>query len=201
MSNSLNLVPDREISMMEEPLARWQSNLARLITHQNLDQFLHRYCQSVFDLGLEALGAHEGTIWTIDSEESYLLPIYNNGPDHERFVGGFQQPLGEGMLSMVFASGQLLCEDQVYQSNKQHKKLDQELEKLTCTMIAAPLFFGGRLRGVISAVKLKSRESPEDLDPKGFSGEDAESLGDLSQVIGRLIDHRLIELGFCGSDE
>jgi hypothetical protein len=44
--------------------------------------------------GFTGAGAHEGTVWRVDEPGENLQPVYNTGPDAEKFVGSFKQPLG-----------------------------------------------------------------------------------------------------------
>jgi GAF domain-containing protein len=60
-------------------------------------------------------------------------------------------------------------------------------------MVATPLYFGGELRGVISAVQLRApdADSPE---PPGFSPQHLETLQLTATVLARLVEQQLLSL-------
>jgi GAF domain-containing protein len=155
----------------------------------------------IFDGGMRAVlieafraaGAHEGTIWLLNCEQTALIPVFNSGPHATAFVGQFEQPLANGMISLVIASEQPLCENQVWRNSAQDKALDDKLGLRTHAMIAVPLVFSGQLRGVISCVQLQGADSSEP-DPPGFQPEHLRNVQLTSSVIGRLIDARLLAL-------
>lgn len=135
------------------------------------------------------IGAHEGTVWLLDEERTNLVPRFNNGPQAENFVGIYRQSLNSGMISMVVSTEQPICENDVHLNQQQDKKLDQELGVLTCSMVATPLYFGGELRGVISAVRLKpNAAAPE---PPGFGPLQMEHLQLAAAILSGLVDRRL----------
>lgn len=159
----------------------------------------------VFDAGMRALvltafrlvGADEGTIWLIDSSGEVLVPRFNSGPHAEGFVGVHRQPLSKGMISMVVATEQPICENEVYKNARQDKAVDQKLGLRTCAMIAVPLVFSGELRGVISCVQVRPGNS-QDPDPPGFTHEHLVQIQLASNLLGRLLEARLLShcLGF-----
>ena len=117
------------------------------------------------DLSSAFLTAHadEGTVWFLSDDGGSLVARYNSGPDSERIVG-FQQPLGRGLISMVFETEQAFCENDVQRNSVQDKRLDQRLGKATQALIAVPFGFRGEICGVISCVRLSSGN--------GFTGRD-----------------------------
>ena len=54
------------------------------------------------------VGGCEGTVWLADSEEKYLIASYNSGDDADSLIG-FEQPIGSGIISMVFSQQQPYC--------------------------------------------------------------------------------------------
>ena len=159
----------------------------------------------VFDAGMRALlmssfqlvGADEGTIWLIDEGSEVLIPRFNSGPYAEGFVGIHRQPLTKGMISMVVATEQPICENEVYKNERQDKEVDRKLGLRTCAMIAVPLVFSGELRGVISCVQVRPGNSA-DPDPPGFTQENLLEILLASSLLGRLLEGRLLAhcLGF-----
>jgi hypothetical protein len=145
---------------------------------------------SVLNTGLANAGAHEGTVWLADADGEHLVPVVNTGPNAARFVGSFRQPLARGLISMVFATEQPFCENEVYAHQVQDRTLDLSLGVVTCSMIALPFYFAGQLRGIVSCVQVKPADSPD--DPPGFSIASIRDLQQATVVLSRLIDHRLV---------
>jgi hypothetical protein len=141
--------------------------------------------------GFVQSGAHEGTVWLIDASERFLVPRFNNGPKAASFVGRFRQSLQSGMVSMVVATQQPICENRAHLNAVYDPRLDQELGLVTSAMIAVPFYFAHQLRGVISAVQLR-RASSDEPTPPGFSPHDLHQLQRTADVLERLIEHELL---------
>jgi len=139
------------------------------------------------------IGAHEGTVWLIDDAREALVPRFNSGPKAQDLVGVFRQPLDRGIISLAFVSEQSICENDVYRNDRQDRTVDEKLDQLTCAMLAVPIAFGRELRGVVSAVKLKARDS-KTPDPVGFSSGDLRFAELVTSIIGCLLDAKLVEL-------
>lgn len=146
-----------------------------------------------------AVGAHEGTVWLLDEDRSYLVPRFNTGPNAANFVGHFRQSVRAGMISMIVSTELPLCENDVCKNERRDPTLDKKLNLQTCAMLAAPLYFGGELRGVISAVQLR-QPGATGPEPPGFSPQHLESLQLAANIISRLIEHQLLSLA-VGLDE
>src|SRR5207249_2691281 len=95
LSQRCSLLPDPHFADLGPVLAQRLEQVAMRITPWNFRSLLDTLMQEVFQHGLTATGAHEGTIWLLDPEEQNLVPAYNTGPDADRFVGTFSQPLNE----------------------------------------------------------------------------------------------------------
>jgi GAF domain-containing protein len=116
------------------------------------------------------LSADEGTLWVIDEEGEALVPRWNSGPNAAQILSRHRQRLTGGLISLVCATEQPLCENAVYRNTQQDPTLDRKLGVLTCAMIAVPLRLFGETVGVLSCVKLKNTlEAP---DPEPFSAAD-----------------------------
>ncbi len=140
--------------------------------------------------GLDRVGAHEGTVWLLDEARESLVPKFNSGPRAADFVGQFRQSLRSGMISMVVATEQPICENDVHRNRQQDRSLDSALALRTCAMLAVPFYFAGELRGVISAVQLKAAESTEP-DPAGFAMDHLAHLQRTAALLSRLVEHRI----------
>lgn len=167
--------------------------LAALAGAGAFEEFFDATMRALLTESLRCIGAHEATVWLLDETRTFLIPRFNTGPQAASFVGSFRQSLRSGMLSMVVSTEQPICENEVHQNQQQDKSLDRELGVLTCAMLATPLYFGGALRGVISAVQLKPAAiaAPE---PPGFTPHHLEALQLTASVLARLVDHQLYAL-------
>ena len=158
---------------------------------ENLASTLHRIgFASLVDAeasaGLTAafLAAHadEGTVWLMNPDGNGLVALSNSGPDAARIVG-FQQPLGRGLISMVFETEQAFCENDVQRNAAQDKRLDQHLGKATQSLIAVPLIIGGEVCGVISCVQLSRKD--------GFTGRDLDLITRAADNLQQAIERSL----------
>jgi len=135
--------------------------------------------------------ADEGTLWLVDSMGEYLVPAYNTGPNADKLIGKFRQPLNAGLICMVFASEQPFIENDVRQNSRQSPLLDNLLQVQTYALIAVPFYFLKTCRGVISCVQLKTSNT-ESQKPTGFAPGDLETVQRAASVLTRLIDYRLL---------
>lgn len=187
----MTLLPDERLLALRPALLGVLHEAAREISGDAFGAFLGKSMQSLLCETFRRVGAHEGTVWLLDETKSALVPQFNSGAQAERFVGRFRQSLGSGMISMVAATEQSICENEVCRNQRQDQRLDKELSVKTWAMLAVPFSYFGELRGVISCVQLIPAESAESLPP-GFS---PHHLGELQQVAGllsRLIEYRLL---------
>jgi len=166
---------------------------ARRACGESFVALFHGNAQRLLAECFARIGADEGTVWLLDDADKALVPRFNSGPRAHELVGVLRQPLDRGMVSMVFASAQSVCENDVYRNELQDKTVDRTLGQLTCAMLVVPLVFGRELRGVVSAVKLKPPDSGLP-DPAGFSGEDLRFSELIVSTIGCLLDAKLLEL-------
>jgi hypothetical protein len=139
------------------------------------------------------VGGCEGTVWLFDEKAGDLVAVLNSGVDADSLIG-FRQPLGQGIISLVFVQQQPYCENDIQASEGHDDTLDRKISKHTTAMIAVPFYFGFGLRGVVSCVQLEEAASPRD----GFSFGDVETLSRVSNMIERLINESLFSsaLGF-----
>ena len=164
---------------------------------ENFDELFDHLARNFLLDTFARAGADEGTVWLLDAGRKELVPVYNSGPRAKEFVGTFKQSLRSGMISMVVATEQPICENEVYKNERQDKEVDRKLGLRTCAMIAVPLVFSGELRGVISCVQVRPGNSA-DPDPPGFTQENLLEILLASSLLGRLLEGRLLAhcLGF-----
>ena len=92
------------------------------------------------------------------------------------------------------ASEQAICENKVYERADHSKRIDEEIGRITCAMIAAPFYLGGSIRGVLSAVQWKDPQG--DPDPPGFTAVHLGKVQRLSIVLERLLNYQLLRIIF-----
>ncbi len=171
---------------------------AELVGETAFEEFFDRTMRAHLVKAIAAAQAHEGTVWLLDETRSHLVPRFNSGPIAKSFVGSFRQNLRSGMISMVVATEQPICENQVHRNQQQDPTLDQQLQLVTCAMLAVPFYFAGELRGVISAVQLK--ENADAPEPPGFSAENLDTLQLAAEVLSRMVEHQLLSLALGRED-
>ncbi|MHA3775014.1 GAF domain-containing protein [Verrucomicrobiota bacterium sgz303538] len=190
MAGQISVIPDGLLSEFKHSFER-QLRAAASALDEDFASYFDRNLREMVIAGLTAAEADEGTIWIIDAARETLLPVFNSGPHAAEFVGRFRQSLRSGMISMVVATEQPMCENDVHMNQRQDRTLDSQLGVQTCAMIAVPFYFAGELRGVLSGVQLRS---PGDTLPKphGFAWEHLLVLQRTATLLGRLIEHRLM---------
>jgi len=192
----LTVLPDSRLDSVREILSTRMEEAAQAVADGAFDECFNITMKAALKDGLAQASAHEGTVWLLDPTGSFLIPRFNNGPDAENFVGAFHQSVQAGMIGMVVSTEQPICENEVHKNARQDRTLDEKLGVTTCSMLAVPFYFAGKLRGVISAVQLKRADAT--TDPAGFSPENLRTLQHTADVIERLVEHELLSfsLGF-----
>lgn len=141
------------------------------------------------------VGGCEGTVWLADRTRENLVAVYNSGSDAEQLVG-FEQPVGSGIISLVFTQQQPYCENDISASPGHDDTLDKKIEKRTQAMIAVPFYFGYGLRGAISCVQLDDNPN----GATGYSSNDVQTLVRASNIVERLINDSLLSSALGLSD-
>lgn len=190
MGDRLTQLQDARLVAVRPVIAERVRELAEVASGANFEEFFDATMRALLVENFRAIGAHEGSVWLLDEARSALIPRFNSGPHAANFVGRFQQSVRAGMISMVVSMEQPICENEVHRNSQQDKRLDSELKLVTCSMLAVPLYFGGELRGVISAVQLKQAGS-NDPDPSGFTPEHLGTLQMTASVLSRLLEQQL----------
>lgn len=133
--------------------------------------------------------------WIMNPDRTQLAVVY--GEPDDRMMGR-ELPIGEGMISLVLASEQALCENAVYESERHSSRFDKELGIITCAMIAVPFYLDGQLVGVLSCIRQKNQ--PSDPDPPGFSAAHLNAMQHLARTTERQIKY-LTLLKLTGLEE
>jgi len=192
MSERLAVLNDDRLNAIRPIITARLREAAGLVGGGAFEEFFDGTMRALLHDGLKRVNAHEGTVWLLDPTRSFLMPRFNTGPNASEFVGRFRQSLRSGMISMVVATEQPICENEVQKNQQQDKTLDRQLGLLTCSMIVVPFYFSDEMRGVISAVRLKAAGDSD--EPPGFGVEDLEALQLTTSVLTRMIEYRLLSL-------
>lgn len=188
ISGNLNLVADPELSaagaQLEDRLRRWAEGLDLEGFQDLMDPLARRVVAGAF----QWMGASEGTIWLARPSSRSLVAAFNTGPQSANLIG-FEQPLDQGIVSLVYANEQAYCENEIARRESHDSTLDRKLGKETAALLAVPFYFAFGLRGVISCVQFSA---PSDGDAPGFDSRHVEELASAATLVERLINSRLI---------
>ena len=178
----LNILPDPRLEPLTAGIQARLAQIAGLINADNFAELLSPLATALLLDAFEGVGAHEGSVWLVDTADKCLTVAFNNGPDAEK-LRSYRQPLDKGLVSMVFAN------QQPFVMNQDRSGMDlsvQELLKIrVTTMIAVPLYFLGECRGVVSCVKVARGNEPE---PPGFPAESLQPIKRAADALHALID-------------
>ena len=191
MSARWTIVPDPRFASLQTALQERLVATANSIQSENFSALLDPLARDVLERGFAEAGAHEGTIWLQDADGKHLVPVYNTGPDADKMVGKFRQPLNAGLICMVFASEQPIVENEVFKNAHQSKLLDETLQVQTYALIAAPFHFLKSCRGVISCVQLKRPET-EAKQLRGFEFGHLSAVQRAAALLSQMIELRLL---------
>ena len=191
MAGRMTVLPDERLVALRPELMAALRETAREVGGTAFAGFFDASMAGLLIAGFRRVGADEGTVWLLDEERSGLIPRFNSGPHAPRIVGGFRQSLSAGMISMVAATEQPICENEVCKNERQDRTLDTELHVKTWAMLAVPFYFFGELCGVISCVQLQPEDAAE-TPPAGFRAGHVEELQHTAGLLSRLIEYRIL---------
>jgi hypothetical protein len=188
LSGSLNLIADPDLtaagSQLEDRLQRWADGLDVSGFNELMDPLVCRVLAGAF----QWVGASEGTVWLSAPQNRSLVAAFNTGPQAMDLIG-FEQPLDQGIVSLVYANEQAYCENEIAGRDSHDATLDHKLGKETAAMLAVPFYFAFGLRGVISCVQFRQTDAAE---APGFDSRHVEELASSATLVERLINSRLI---------
>ncbi len=187
MTNRLNFIADPELtavrSHLQDRLEGWVDGLDPGEFQQLLDPLMQNELQRTF----KSVNGAEGTVWLASGDGDNLVAVFNSGPKSHQLIG-FEQPLGQGIISMVYSHERPYCENEISTNGDTHDDtLDKKIGTATTAMIAVPFYFAYGVRGVISCVQLENQ-----VDVVGFNTSDVDEIVAAASVVERLIDGRLI---------
>jgi hypothetical protein len=136
----------------------------------------------------KATQAENASLWLVKEES--LAAVLGIGPHADFFVNRYEQPLQQGIISLVYASGQPIFENAISDNPNHSKVLDNKLGITSDAMIAAPVTALGEIVGVVTCVHTRpvgttdeaSRFKPRDLGEFEFA----------AACTGRILDSALL---------
>jgi GAF domain len=191
MAARLNLLPEPAFEKLKPALTE---RMTRLGAEVHAEQFRHLFdplLQKILEQGFAEAGAHEGTVWLVDAAGEFLEPAFNNGPQARQIIGHFKQPLGSGLIAMVFATEQPFIENEVSRNAQQSKLLDSRLNVQTQALLVVPFHFLNACRGVVSCVHLKTTGAGAGVLP-GFQPANLARVQSATALVARLIEYRIL---------
>jgi hypothetical protein len=124
----LNILPESSVPGLKSVLSERLERIAETIRPEQFASLLDPAHATDDRTRFVEAGADEGTVWLPDQTGEFLVPAWNTGPQAERLVGKFKQPLSAGLICMVFSSEQPFLENEVWKNTRQSKLLDSMLE-------------------------------------------------------------------------
>lgn len=182
------ILRDPELARLGGDLEEHLENWIKSSTPMEIVGVFDHVCISLLREAFLEVGGCEGSVWLADKDEKNLVAVYNSGEDATSLVG-FEQPVGDGIISMVFVQQQPYCENDIERSHGHDDTLDKKIEKNTMAMIAVPFYFASGIRGVISCVQLGEFDS--ETKTRGFSSDDVSALSRVVNIVERLINETL----------
>jgi len=191
MAARLNLLPEPAFEALKPALSERMTRLGAEVHAVQFGHLLDPLLRRIIEQGFAEAGAHEGTVWLVDATGEFLEPGFNSGPHAPQMTGHFKQPLGSGLISMVFATEQPFIDNEVSRNAQQSKLLDSRLNVQTQALIAVPFHLLNACRGVVSCVQLKAPGSGA-ADPPGFQTAHLARVQAAAALLARLIEYRLL---------
>lgn len=149
-----------------------------------------------FDLledAVKSAGADEGALWLVDDVKRELRPCLSVGGHADVFLNEIRQPLSSGLISMVFFTENSIFEAEVGRRSEYCPDVDSRLGLKTKAMIAMPVFFAQRCRGVFSAVLFD--QGGASVRKSAFLQADFEILAQAAALWSELMDSQLAGVG------
>ncbi len=185
-------LPSAKFKDLGAELEREMQSFAQMLDQgHELQALLDPLMRQLFEQTRLAIGADSGAIWLTNPERTRLAICYN-APGED--LTGVEVPLGRGIISLVLAAEQGICESSAYRHAKHDKTLDQRLGRVTACMVAGPFYICGELRGVISFVKWKSDEAAP--DPPPFQATELLQTQQLALLLEKLLNLRIAQILF-----
>jgi hypothetical protein len=192
MAARFTILPDDRFVVLRGALDERLGAVGASVRPENFSALCDGMMRYVLEQSLSQAGAHGGLVWLLDESQEYLVPAYGIGSVSEQIVLQHQQPIREGIVSMVMMSEQPFCENEVYKNARHSKIVDSKLQQQTYAMIAVPFYFLRQCRGVISCVKIRPADASEETPMEGFASEHLKAIQRAAAVLTELIDYKLL---------
>lgn len=180
------LIPDPSLAPHGATVTAALARYAAQATTADLHALMDPAISAVFSSAMASVHADSSAIWLLDPAHTHLVAGFTL--PHSGLVGE-KQPLSEGMIPLVIASEQPLCENAVYRDTRHSKHIDESLGKTTEALIAVPFYLGGTLRGVVSCVRWKKADSPV-----VFTAANLDRVRQLANTLERLLNYQLLKV-------
>ena len=190
MARPPSLLPDPDLEQEGEKLAQALERYTKRLLAGDLCEMIDPPIESVFRNARKLAGADGGAIWVTDAAQEHLVVAFTD-PEDSRILGR-EQPTSEGLISLVFASEQPICQNRISEDRRHSKRIDDAVGQKTESMMAVPFYVGGMLRGIFSVVRWAKDES--DGGTPGFSLDEFRDFQRASVVMERLVTLQLIQL-------
>ena len=125
-----------------------------------------------------------------DRTEEILIPVFNSGPQAEEILKR-RQPVGRGIIGMVFSIQQAFCENEISRNPAQDRTIGEVVGFEIESMIAVPLNFARECRGVVSCV-IQAHSDKTGSEPRRFTGESLREVSLATYVVSSLFDYTLL---------
>ena len=149
-----------------------------------------------FDLlrdAVKSVEADDGALWLVDDVARELRPRFSIGEHSNVLLNEIRQPLSSGLISMVFFTENSICEAEVGRRSESCPEVDSRLGLKTKAMIAIPVFFAQRCRGVFSAVLFDKAGGIRRKN--AFLPADFEALSQAAALWSELMDSQIAGVG------
>jgi len=166
-------------------LDAWRDEAATAICNDEWPGWPPPATFTLLERALSEAGAAEGTLW-LHNFRNELWPRYHSGPHAETFLREIRQPAHSGLVGMVFDTEDSFADERPRHDKQSSSSIDARFGQKTLAFAAAPIVFGHRCRGVLSAVTLDSPAASLRLAPLELGamiwGEEMDRLIDAAQT-------------------
>lgn len=189
MTDRLTLIPIPEFVALRSLLRARVERVHKLIAPANFQSLLGPLGQRLLHQTFDQVNADEGTVWLLDEARQHLVPTLNTGPNAERFVLQFRQPIDSGLIGMVVANRMPFAENDVPATGRQDRTLDRLLGVTTTALMAVPFYAADECVGVVSCVQLgRAGTTPVTRFDQGA----LDVLQLTCGVLSRLLEHQVL---------
>jgi len=197
-SGNLDVMAESLLEEFGDTLRRQMTRSVDELWSGRFDRLLTPLVRAQLKHGMEQAECDHLVIYLLDEGEEALVPVYRQSSGEDREDGeGFSglvaaaeaTPVRKGVLTMVCASGQPICDNNVHANSLWSREIDALLDAKVRDLIVSPLRFAGRLRGVIAFAR-----SEEHRKSAGSSAHNFNAANLVASTVEPLIDHHLASM-------